>query len=102
IHDAAVKAGRDPAEINLLPVSKTFGDEAIREAVAAGCRRLGENKAQEIVAKQETLADCNIDWVMIGHLQSNKARDVARYATEIQSLDRISLAKSLERRLQNE
>lgn len=102
IHDAAIKAGRDPAEITLLPVSKTFGDEAIREAVAAGCRRLGENKVQEIVAKQETLADCHIDWVMIGHLQSNKARDVARYATEIQSLDRISLAKALERRLQHE
>src|SRR5699024_6162283 len=60
------------------------------------------NKVQEIVAKQAPLADCSIDWVMIGHLQSNKARDVARYATEIQSLDRLSLAKALERRLQGE
>lgn len=102
IQVAAQNAGRDPSEINLLPVSKTFGEDAIREAVAAGLTRFGENKVQEIVAKHEPLSDCGINWVMIGHLQSNKARDVARYATELQSLDRVSLAKALERRLQNE
>src|SRR5690606_8751715 len=45
---------------------------------------------------------CNIDWVMIGHLQTNKVRDIARYATEIQSLDRMELAIALDRRLQQE
>ncbi len=102
IHNAAVAAGRDPNSITLLPVSKTFDEAAIREAVATGLHRFGENKVQEIVAKYQPLKDCNIEWVMIGHLQSNKARDVARYATEIQSLDRLSLARALERRLQNE
>src|SRR5690606_33732241 len=68
----------------------------------AGVRRLGENKAQEIRSKYEPLADCGIDWVMIGHLQTNKAKDVARMASEIQSLDRMDLAVALDRRLQQE
>src|SRR5690625_693474 len=102
IDAAAQKAGREPGSVSLLPVSKTFGEDAIREAMECGLQRFGENKVQEIVAKQELLADTDAQWVMIGHLQSNKARDVARYASEIQSLDRLSLAKALERRLQNE
>ncbi|WP_442596582.1 YggS family pyridoxal phosphate-dependent enzyme [Parapusillimonas sp. JC17] len=102
IRDVALSAGRDPAAIQLLPVSKTFGEAAIREAVAAGVRRLGENKAQEIRSKYEPLSDCGIDWVMIGHLQTNKAKDIARMASEIQSLDRMDLAIALDRRLQQE
>src|SRR5690606_8127608 len=88
IRHASIKAGRSADSVALLPVSKTFGEEAIRAAVQAGMHRFGENKAQEIRSKYEPLADCNINWVMIGHLQTNKAKDVARMATEIQSLDR--------------
>lgn len=102
IKKAAEQCGRDPNEITLLPVSKTFDEDRIREAMQSGITRFGENKVQEIVAKEKQLSDSNIDWVMIGHLQSNKARDVARYASEIQSLDRLSLATALERRLQTE
>lgn len=102
IDDAALRAGRPPDSVALLPVSKTFGESAIREAVAAGVRRFGENKAQEIRSKYEPLADCGIDWVMIGHLQTNKAKDVARMASEIQSLDRMELAIALDKRLQQE
>jgi len=102
IDAAARRAGRDPATVTLLPVSKTFGEEAIRAAVQAGVHRFGENKAQEIRSKYQPLADCGIDWVMIGHLQSNKAKDVARMASEIQSLDRMDLAVALDRRLQQE
>lgn len=102
IRDAAIKAGREPDSVSLLAVSKTFHEAAIREAVTAGLHRFGENKVQEIVAKYEPLSDSQIDWVMIGHLQTNKARDIARYASEIQSLDRLSLATALERRLQTE
>lgn len=102
IKKAALACGRDPDEITLLPVSKTFGEDRIRQAMQLGLNRFGENKVQEIVAKEKELSDYEIDWVMIGHLQSNKARDVARYASEIQSLDRLSLATALERRLQNE
>ncbi|NYT86434.1 YggS family pyridoxal phosphate-dependent enzyme [Pollutimonas harenae] len=102
IRNAALKVGRAADSVTLLPVSKTFGEEAIREAVKAGVRRFGENKAQEIRSKYEPLADCGIEWVMIGHLQTNKAKDVARMASEIQSLDRIDLAIALDRRLQQE
>ena len=102
IRDAALKAERPADSVALLPVSKTFGEEAIRAAVQAGMHRFGENKAQEIRSKYEPLADCNIDWVMIGHLQTNKAKDVARMASEIQSLDRLDLAVALDRRLQQE
>lgn len=101
--DAACReAGRDPADVGILPVSKTFGVEAIRAAVALGLHRFGENKVQEIRDKAGPLADCAIDWVVIGHLQTNKAKDVARLASEVQSLDRLELAEALDRRLQAE
>jgi pyridoxal phosphate enzyme (YggS family) len=102
IDDACREAGRDPGTVNILPVSKTFGPELIRAAVALGLRRFGENKAQEIRYKAPPLADCGIDWVMIGHLQTNKVKDVARLAGEVQSLDRLELAEALDRRLQHE
>ena len=102
VDDACREAGRDPAEVGILPVSKTFGPELIRAAVALGLHRFGENKVQEIRDKSTVLADCGIDWVVIGHLQTNKARDVARLASEVQSLDRLELAEALHRRLQQE
>jgi pyridoxal phosphate enzyme (YggS family) len=94
--------GRDPAEVVLLPVSKTFGEASIREAVALGYHRFGENRTQEIAQKAPLLADCKVQWVVIGQLQTNKAKEVAKYATELQSLDRLELAQALERRLQGE
>lgn len=101
--DAACReAGRAPAEVDVLPVSKTFGADAIRAAAALGLHRFGENKVQEIREKAGPLADCAIDWVVIGHLQTNKAKDVARLAAEVQSLDRWELAEALDRRLQAE
>ncbi|WP_458069408.1 YggS family pyridoxal phosphate-dependent enzyme [Rhodanobacter sp. BL-MT-08] len=102
VAQACVEAGRNPAEVTILPVSKTFGPELIRAAVALGLHRFGENKAQEVREKSPALADCGIDWVMIGHLQTNKAKDVARLASEVQSLDRLELAEALHRRLQHE
>ncbi len=102
VADACRAAGRDPDEVSILPVSKTFGPDVIRQAVALGLTRLGENKVQEIEDKAESLADCGIDWVMIGHLQTNKAKSVARLASEVQSLDRPGLAQTLDRRLKME
>ena len=100
VDEACRAAGRDPAEVTVLPVSKTFGPEAIRAAMALGLRRFGENKVQEIRDKAAALADASIEWVVIGHLQTNKAKDVARLATEVQSLDRLELAEALHNRLQ--
>ena len=99
---ACVEAGRDPSEVTILPVSKTFGPEIIRAGVALGMRRFGENKVQEIRDKAGPLADCGIEWAMIGYLQINKAKDVARLASEVHSLDRPALAEALDRRLQIE
>jgi pyridoxal phosphate enzyme (YggS family) len=101
--DAACRAvGREPAEVSILPVSKTFGPETVRAAMALGLHRFGENKMQEIRSKSEALAGEPIEWVVIGHLQTNKAKDVARLASEVQSLDRLELADALQRRLEIE
>lgn len=99
---AARSVDRDPAEVSLLPVSKTVSEERIRTAVAAGLTRLGENKVQEAERKATNLADLDVEWVVIGHLQRNKAKDVARFATEFQALDSLRLAETLDRRLQLE
>ena len=98
---AADLAGRSPDEVQLLPVSKTVPEDRIRLAVAAGCHTLGENKVQEAKRKSENLADLGIAWSVIGHLQTNKARDVAAFASEFQALDTLRAAAALDRRLQN-
>ncbi|WP_454696827.1 YggS family pyridoxal phosphate-dependent enzyme [Achromobacter aegrifaciens] len=102
IADACARAGRSPDSVTLLPVSKTFGVDVIREAMALGLTRYGENKTQEIRQKAAALAGRGLQWVLIGHLQTNKARDAARDATEVQSLDRVELAEALHRRLAQE
>ncbi|HEX5307258.1 MAG TPA: YggS family pyridoxal phosphate-dependent enzyme [Dyella sp.] len=102
VAQACRDAGRDPSEVAILPVSKTFGAEAVRAAVALGLHRFGENRVQEVREKAPLLADCGIEWVIIGPLQTNKAKDVARLAHELQTLDRIELAEALDHRLQIE
>lgn len=102
IADACARAGRSPESVVLLPVSKTFEVDAIREAMALGMTRFGENKTQEIRQKAAALAGQGLQWVLIGHLQTNKAKDAARDATEVQSLDRVDLAEALHRRLLTE
>ncbi|OLT31590.1 YggS family pyridoxal phosphate enzyme [Rhodococcus sp. CUA-806] len=97
---SAERSGRDASGIRLLPVSKTVAEDRIRWAVEAGCRELGENKVQEAKRKHENLADINIRWSVIGHLQTNKARDVAAFAAEFQALDSLRVAEVLDRRLQ--
>lgn len=100
IAQAAERSGRNVSEVRLLPVSKTVLEERIRLAVQAGCRSLGENKVQEATRKHRNLGDLDVSWVIIGHLQTNKARDVAAYASEFQALDSIRVAEALDRRLQ--
>src|SRR5690606_30399403 len=103
IDAACERAGRDPAEVRLLPVSKTVDESRIRMAYAAGCRQLGENKVQEAYGKWEAMADlADLDWAIIGHLQTNKAKFVARFAREFQALDNLRVAEALDRRLQAE
>lgn len=100
---ACRRVGRDPASVRLLPVSKTKPEAVLRQAYAAGCRMLGENKPQEAHRKWEAMADlADLRWSVIGHLQTNKARLVAQCASEFQALDSLRVAEALERRLQAE
>ncbi len=103
IEEACRRCDRDPATVRLLPVSKTKPEASLRLAYAAGCRLLGENKVQEAHRKYEAMQDLHdLQWSVIGHLQTNKAKLVARFATEFQALDSLRVAQALDRRLQVE
>jgi len=103
IEAASLRVGRNPASVRLLPVSKTKPAASLRLAHAAGCRMLGENKPQEAYRKWEALQDLtDLHWSVIGHLQTNKAKLVARFAHEFQALDSLRVAVALERHLQAE
>jgi len=98
---AARRAERNPAAVRLVLASKTQPPEAIRAAYAAGAREFGENYVQEAVAKQDALADLedleDVRWHLIGHLQTNKARDAVNRFALIHSLDSARLASALGR-----
>ena len=94
---AAHRAGRDPAGITLMAVSKTFPAASIREAYAAGIRVFGENRVQEFSGKSIQLADLkDAEWHMIGHLQSNKAAAAAELFIAVDSVDSLKLAEKLD------
>ena len=103
INAACAACGREPDEVRLLPVSKTVPAERLHFAYDAGIRLLGENKVQEAYDKWQALADLDgLNWAVIGHLQSNKVKYVARFAAEFQALDSLEIAEALDRRLQQE
>jgi len=95
IDSAAKAAGRDPASIQLLAVSKTKPADAVREAHAAGVRDVGENYLQEALAKQEELRDLPLTWHFIGPIQSNKTRAIAEHFDWVHSVDRLKIAQRL-------
>jgi pyridoxal phosphate enzyme (YggS family) len=95
IHAACLRVGRNPTEVSLIAVSKTFPPQAIREAYAAGLRRFGESRIQEFTAKAEGLRDLRAEWHMIGHLQTNKAVKAAELFSAIDSVDSLRLAERL-------
>jgi pyridoxal phosphate enzyme (YggS family) len=97
IEAASSAVGRKPGEVRLLAVSKTFGAEAVREAAGAGQRAFGENYVQEALAKIEALAALRpqLEWHLIGPLQSNKTRPVAEAFDWVQSVDRLKIGQRL-------
>lgn len=97
MEQAARRAGRDTGEITLIAVSKTVGIAQIREAIEAGVTILGENYVQEAQEKIEQVGH-GIQWHMIGHLQSNKAKYAVTLFDYIHSLDGITLAREIDRR----
>ena len=94
---AARAAGRDPAEVRLVAVSKTWPADAVRELAALGQADFGENRAQELTAKAAELSDLPLRWHMVGQLQRNKAAAVARLGAVVHSVDRLPLARTLAR-----
>ena len=95
VADAARSAGRDPAEITTIVVTKFHPASLVRELAALGVRDFGENRHQEAQAKTAELIDLDATWHFIGQLQSNKARAVRRYADVVHSVDRTSLVTAL-------
>lgn len=93
---ACERARREPASVQLIAVSKTFGADAVRSAIEAGAREFGENRVQEL---REKVGEVGRDarWHMIGHLQSNKAKDAVHLFDVVQSVDRMSLAEKLDK-----
>ncbi|QVM96495.1 YggS family pyridoxal phosphate-dependent enzyme [Pseudomonas sp. B21-012] len=95
IRAAALAAGREPAAVQLLAVSKTKPAAAVREAFAAGVRDVGENYLQEALNKQGELTDLPLTWHFIGPIQSNKTRAIAEHFDWVHSVDRLKIAQRL-------
>ena len=102
IRAACVKAGRQPDEVRLLLATKTVPADKIKVAIGAGETLIGENKVQELKEKYDALLDAPHEAHFIGHLQTNKIKDVIKYVTCIQSVDRVDLAEKLNHRLVQE
>lgn len=94
---AAARAGRDPAAVTLVAVTKTHPADMVRAAAAAGVRDVGENRVQEASEKHDECANEPLRWHLIGHLQRNKARRAAEIFDLIHSVDSLRLAESLDR-----
>jgi len=93
---AASRASRNPEEITLMAVSKTFPAESIREAYAAGLRVFGENRVQEFADKAAAVRDLrDAEWRLIGHLQTNKAAKAAELFDAVDSVDSLRMAEKL-------
>lgn len=99
IYNAATGAGRLPGDVQLLLATKTVSAEKIKAAIDAGEHLIGENKVQELKEKEYLLGTLNIQRHFIGHLQTNKIKDVLKYANCIQSVDRLELVEKLDSRL---
>jgi pyridoxal phosphate enzyme (YggS family) len=96
IAEAARRARRNPSQIALMGVSKTFPAESVREAYSAGIRVFGENRVQEFAGKADALRDLvDAKWHLIGHLQSNKAAKAAELFAAVDSVDSVKLAEKL-------
>jgi pyridoxal phosphate enzyme (YggS family) len=92
---ACARAGRRMEDVRLIAVSKTFSAGHIREAYDAGLREFGESRVQEAAAKRPALADFDITWHLIGHLQTNKARQARALFDWVHSVDSVRLAEKL-------
>jgi len=100
IEKTCLSIGRDPVNVKLVAVSKTFSSEKVSEALATGTVDFGENYVQELVDKRNALLGKNIRWHFIGHLQSNKVKYIADWIYLIHSVDSESLAAEIQKRVE--
>jgi PLP dependent protein len=101
IERAAQEAGRNPQDVRLIVVTKTHSAEVVRLLAGAGVAYIGESYVEEALPKIEQTRDLGIEWHMIGHVQSRKARQVVDHFHYLHSLDRLKLARGLERRIES-
>ncbi len=103
IAEAALKAGRKPEEISFVAVSKTAEPAQVAEAFHAGVNVFGENRVQNLLSKKRdpALAGLKLKWHMMGHLQTNKVRQIIGEVELIHSLDSVDLAMEIDRQARN-
>lgn len=97
ITDACIAAGRDPGEVTLLAVTKTVDAQRINAAIRHGVKEIGENRVQEFLGKRDTLDLTDVKAHLIGHLQTNKVRQIVGKVQMIQSVDSLRVAESIDR-----
>lgn len=95
---AAERSGRDPASIRLVAVTKQVSADRIRALHALGVRTIGENRVQEALRKQAELADLDLSWHLVGHLQTNKVKQVIGRFDLVHGVDSVRLARELDAR----
>ncbi len=97
VHQAAVDCGRDPNEVTLMAVTKTVAPELVNEAIENGIHLLGENRAQELLEKYDFYEKENTEIHFIGHLQTNKVRQIIDKVSMIHSVDSLHLAQEIDK-----
>ena len=97
MHRACAQSGRSFEDVKLLAVTKTVDAERINAAIRLGVRQIGENRVQEFIGKRETLELANIDAHLIGHLQTNKVKQIVGKVQMIQSVDSLRVAQAIDR-----
>ena len=98
IGDACIRAGRNPLDVNLLAVTKTVDPERINAAIRHGVTQIGENRVQEFLKKRDALDLSSVQAHLIGHLQTNKVRQIVGKVQMIQSVDSMRLAEAISKR----
>ena len=96
---AALRSGRSPQDVTLMAVTKTHTAAEINEAIAAGATDIGENRVQELLEKYDSVSP--VRWHLIGHLQTNKVKNIIDKVVMIHSVDSIRLAKEIDKRAGN-
>ena len=96
VDEAAKRSGRDPSDVVLIAVTKTHPASEINEAIDAGATDIGENRVQEVLEKQDDVKD--VRWHLIGHLQTNKVRQIIDKVVMIHSVDSLKLAREIDKR----